>query len=285
MSSPELREVVYTADAQLRRPLAMLRDMMRDLRASRELAWRLFVREMSTQYRQTALGYFWAVLPPLVTGLIFILLNAANILRVRDTGVPYPVFVIMGTVFFGLFAEAVNAPLRTITGAQSILVKINFPREALLVAGMGQVILSFAIKLVPLAGAMIIFGVPPKITVLLLPVPLAGLLLIGTMVGVLLVPVGMLFRDIGYGLTFGTTGLFYLTPVAFPPPAQGMLSKIVAYNPLTPLMMSARELVVTGTTAYTVSMLLVILATVFLLFCGWVLFRLALPIIVERFGV
>src|SRR5438094_9814928 len=94
---------VYTPDPQLRTPARLVREMIRDLSASRELAWRLCARNISTQYRQTALGYVWAVAPPLMTSFLFILLNSANLLRAGETGVPYPVYVILGTVSFSLF--------------------------------------------------------------------------------------------------------------------------------------------------------------------------------------
>ena len=284
MSVSNLHEVVYTPESQLRKPNKLLRSMARDLIASRELAWRLFVRDVSARYRQTALGYFWAVFPPLVTSLVFVLLNSSKMLRVEETGIPYPAYVIMGTVFFGLFVDALNAPLRMVSSSRGMLVKINFPREGLLLAALARVLLDFGIKLVLLAATLVIFQVAVHPTVLFASVPLIGLLLLGTMLGVLLVPLGMLFRDITYGLTVVTTGLMFLTPVAYPSPTGGPLAVIIAYNPLTPLLMSARELVVMGPSTYTAGMLVVMLVTLVLLFAGWVLFRLALPIIIERLG-
>ena len=120
--------------------------MIRDLSASRELAWRLFARNITTQYRQTALGYVWAIGPPLMTSVIFILLNSANLLRPGDTGVPYPVFVIVGTVAFGLFLDALTAPLGAIRGAPGILPKLKFLHEALVLAAMGQLLFNFAVR-------------------------------------------------------------------------------------------------------------------------------------------
>src|SRR5829696_334316 len=126
-----MTKAVYTPDPQLRTPGRLVREMIRDLAASRELAWRLCVRNISAQYRQSALGYFWEVGPPLMTSVLFILLNSANLLRPGETNVPYPVYVILGTVAFGLFQDALNMPLNAVSGARGILPKINFPHEAL----------------------------------------------------------------------------------------------------------------------------------------------------------
>ena len=56
---------VYTPDSSLSHPLVMAREMFRDLFASRELAWRLAVRDIRAQYRQAFLGIFWAFILPL----------------------------------------------------------------------------------------------------------------------------------------------------------------------------------------------------------------------------
>ena len=188
---------VYTPDPQLRTPGRLVREMIRDLAASRELAWRLFVRNIAAQYRQSALGYFWAVAPPLMTSVLFILLTSANLLRPGEINVPYPVYVILGTVAFGLFQDALNMPLNVVAGARGILPKINFPHEALLLAGLAQILFNFAVKATLVVGVLLLFRLPVPLTAVLVVIPLAGLLLMGIAVGVLLVPVGALFQDVG----------------------------------------------------------------------------------------
>ena len=72
----DLPLTVYTPDLPLRDPRRLARDMLRDLAASRELAWRLFLRDTRAQYRNSVLGYAWVFIPPLVASLPFIYLNA-----------------------------------------------------------------------------------------------------------------------------------------------------------------------------------------------------------------
>jgi hypothetical protein len=49
--------VVYTPESKLKHPVRLAREVGRDLLASRELAWRLMVRDISAQYRQSFLGF------------------------------------------------------------------------------------------------------------------------------------------------------------------------------------------------------------------------------------
>ena len=117
-NAPDLPVAVYSPAPMLASPTKLAREMVRDLLASRELAWRLFVRDVSAQYRQSLLGVVWALLPPLAMGLVFILLQAGGVVRVADTDVPYPVFVLVGTTYWQVFVDALNAPLKSVTHAK-----------------------------------------------------------------------------------------------------------------------------------------------------------------------
>ena len=274
----------YTPDSEVRHPLRLLRSMGTDLLAGRELAWRLFVRDTAAQYRQSALGYFWVILPPLMTSVIFILLNSANVIVSNDLGMSYPVYVLTGTVFFGLFSDGMAAPLRTITASKALLIKVRFPREALLLTSWAQTVLSFLIRVALLAVCLVFLKAHIAPTAPLAIIPTFGLMLFGIMVGVLIVPLGALFQDVTYGLVLLTNALMLVTPVAFAPPASGALATIMHYNPLSPLVLCARDLLISGDTTYLPATFAVIGVCLVLFAIGWVLFRLAVPIIVERMG-
>ena len=284
MSEPALPITRYTPESRLRHPIALLRQMWKDLRASRELSWRLIVRDISAQYRQTALGYFWAIFPPLVTSLVLILLRSSAVMDIKGISMPYPAYVMMGTVFFQLFVDALNFPLKVVNESKALLTKINLPREAFILSGMGQVLFSFGIKVVLLVGVFVYFKVSISWTTLLVPIPLLGLMLLGTMLGVLLIPVGLLYKDIQLALVIAAQGLVFLTPVAYPPNVEGTLGKLINLNPVTPLLMAAKDLVTRGIPNNLGLFFIVFGLTLALLFMGWVIYRLALPIIIERIG-
>ena len=281
-TSKQNKVVTYTPESPILRPLHLLKDMMMDLKASFPLAYRLTARDISSTYRQTALGYFWAILPPLVTSLTFIALNKANVIRVQNISVPYAVFVITGTVLWQLFVDALNAPLKVVNLNRSMLSKINFPKEALIISGMGQVLFSFIIKLILLTAVLILFQVNVKWTSVFLLLPMTGLLTLGTLGGVLLVPVGMLYRDIEQGLTICTSALMFFTPVLYPAPSGGLLGKIMEYNPVAPFMLVGREMLFGGRLNTVQPAVVVFTLTITLVLVGWVLYRVAMPILIER---
>jgi lipopolysaccharide transport system permease protein len=284
MSEKELPITHHTPESKIRHPLAFIKEMFRDLGSSRELAWRLVIRDISAQYRQTALGYFWAVFPPLVTSLVLILLKSSAVMDIKGIDIPYPAYVMMGTVFFQLFVDALNAPLKIVTESKAILTKINLPGEAFILSGIGQVLFSFGIKLILLIGVFLYYKVHVGWTATLLPIPLLGLLLFGTMLGILLIPVGLLYKDIQSALLIATQGLVFLTPVAYPPNVGGTLGKIMNLNPVTPLLMAAKDLVNHGVPDNLIPFFTVLGLALIFLFIGWIVYRLALPIIIERIG-
>jgi len=165
-----------------------------------------------------------------------------------------------------------------------MLPKINFPREALVLAAVGQILFNFAVKVTLVAAVLVAFRVPVQPTALLAAVPLVGLLVMGLALGVLLIPIGMLFQDVVQGLGIVGAGLVFLTPAAYPPPREGLLGFLTACNPLTPLIMAARDLIVLGSSTYMTTAIMVVVAAIAVLLLAWVVFRLAMPILIERMG-
>jgi lipopolysaccharide transport system permease protein len=275
---------VYTPESPLKNPARLLREMFRDLLASRELAWRLFVRDTSAQYRQSILGYAWAFIPPLVASLPFVFLNSQGVVAIKGTSIPYPAFAMIGTIIWQVFVDALTVPLKTVTAAKSMLVRINFPREAILLAGLGQVIFNFLIRLVLLVGVFVWFRIMPPTTTLLFPLGITSLTMIGFMIGILLTPLGLLYNDIQQMIPIMTMFLMFLTPVIYPQPKTGLAGVITKWNPLTPLMTTTRDWITLGTTSELFGFVLVCISTLCLLFLGWVIYRLALPHIIARIG-
>ncbi|KAF3884787.1 MULTISPECIES: ABC transporter permease [Nostocales] len=277
-----LPEVIYTPESQLRRPIDLLKQMWRDLLASRELAWRLMVRDITAQYRQSFLGVAWAFLPPIVMAVGFTLANDANVINVGKTDIPYPAYVMFSTALWQTFVEALNGPVQAVTVAKPMLARVNFPRESLILAKVGEVFFNFAIKLILIVGLYFWFRISIAWTVILVPVALIHLVVLGTFIGVLLAPLGILYQDVSKGLTLITGFWLFLTPVVYPVPNEGTFGLLVKLNPVTPLLVTARELATTGVISNPLEFWVVSVLSFVGLLLTWVTFRLAMPFVVER---
>ena len=275
---------VYTPESQLQSPLTLLRSMWHDLKASRELAWRLTVRDINARYRQSILGVLWAFLPPLATAGTFIFLNSEGIVNVGTTKIPYVAFALFGTVLWQFFTECITTPLKVVTTNKLMLAHINFPREALILSAIGQVLFNFCMRLVILVAVFVIFHLQPTWGLLLAPLAMLMLMLLGILIGIILTPIGMLYADVKEGIALILPLGLLLTPVVYTTPEQGILAVLAKINPVSPILMAARDLATVGTMTDLISFLIISGITILGLLVMWVVYRVSIPILTERIG-
>lgn len=277
-----LPEAVYSPESLLRRPFKLMHAMGRDLLAARELAWRLMVRDIRAQYRQSLLGVFWAFVPPIATAIGLTLANNAEVLNVGATDLPYPAYVMLSMTLWQTFAESVTGQVQAIVNAKYLLSKINFPREALILSQMGQVGFNFLIKLLLIVALFLWFKMPVTWAVIVAPVALLHLVGFGTGIGLILAPLGGLYEDVSKGLTLFLTAWLFVTPVLFPLPQSGLFAVLVKLNPVTPLLMTTRELATVGTVSAPGAFWVASLIALLVLLLGWLVYRIAMPFMIER---
>ena len=282
MRSKGLLIEIHTPESLLRHPRQLRKQMWHDLLASRELAWRLMVRDISAQYRQSVLGIVWAFIPPIVMAAGFTLASQANIVNVGKTDLPYPAYVMFSTALWQTFVESLNGPVDAVIKAKPMLARVNFPREAVILAKVGEVLFNFAIKLLLIIGLFIWYRIGVSWTVIIAPVALIHLIMLGTFLGTLLSPLGVLYQDVSKSLTMVTGFWLFLTPVVYSVPEQGLFGFLVKLNPVTPLLVTTRELATTGIISQPVGFWLVSVLTWVGLLLTWIAFRIALPYVIER---
>lgn len=273
---------VYTPESQLRSPVKLGKAMWSDLKNSKELAWRLFVRDFSARYRQSFLGIFWAFLPALLSGLVFTILQAKNVVNLGRVDIPYPVFAIIGTTLWQIFSESINAPLRAVQNCKPMLAKINFPREALIVAAFYDVLFGVAIKSIVIFAVMLFFRMPLK-SGLLFSIPAVLILIVfGLALGLFFTPIGILYSDISSALAIFIQFWFFVTPVVYPPPETFPYSLITTINPVSPLLVGTRDLMTNGILVDGLIFMVISSCSVIGLLMAWVIYRVTMPIIIER---
>jgi lipopolysaccharide transport system permease protein len=275
--------VTYGSASQMRSPGQLLTAMWSDLYASRELAWQLLKRDISAQYRQSYLGVVWAILPAVVTAIGFSFATQSKVLNVGTTELPYFAYVMFSTVLWQTFVEAITIPIQNVTSAKPILSRINFPREALILSSLGQVFFNFIFKLLLIIGLFFWFRMPITWSILISPLALIHLVMFGTLIGVLVAPLSLLYQDFSRAITLLTGLWLMLTPVVYPvPQGSGLFGKIVQLNPVTPLLVTTRELSTTGTVSNSSGFWIVSIMTFIGLLLAWIVYRLAMPFVIER---
>ncbi|WP_392436983.1 ABC transporter permease [Cruoricaptor ignavus] len=274
---------VYEPKSQKKSLGELLQEMFQDFTSSLSLAKRIFIRDKKAEYRQSVLGILWAFITPFTNAIVWIFLSASGAINVTGTGIPYPLFVFLGTMIWGIFSESVNMPLTGTNSARALISKINFPKEAILISGFYNLLFNTGIKLIIIISVLLIFGFFPGV---LSFAGFLGMLLFiiffGISIGLLLTPVGMLYKDIGRAIPMALSFLMYITPVVYKETKFPSLQKFIDYNPLTPLINSTRNLAIGDGLDNPAYLLIILIATVFIGFFGWVFYRVSIPVIVER---
>ena len=187
-------------------------------------------------------------------------------------------------MLWAVLMDALNAPLQTLTASKNMLAKINFPRESLIVAGIYKTLVNALIKVVLLLVALIVMGIYPGWGILLFPVGLLSLILVGTVVGLALTPIGLLYTDVGKAVPLLMQFLMYLTPVVFAMPKEGLTATLFQLNPLTPLILTSRDWLTGFSPEHLGYFVFVNVISIIFLLVFWIVFRLAMPILIERMG-
>ncbi|MDA7859411.1 ABC transporter permease, partial [Mariniblastus sp.] len=167
--------ITYSAQSSIRNPVQLIRDIAMDFWFGRELAWRLFLRNIRGLYRQTLLGLFWAFLPPIANTAIWIFLRQANVFSMGDTQVDGTVYILTGMILWQAFIDAFQMPLAMLNKNRNLISKLNFPRESLLLVGIGEVLFDLLIRLLLLIPAFLIFQVTVHASILYAPIAILGL--------------------------------------------------------------------------------------------------------------
>src|SRR5215203_2174853 len=146
------------------------REMLHEQIAYRELLVQMTRRDLMLRYKQTVMGFGWAVFMPLMNTLIFsvIFTRVAPI----DTGMPYPLFAYCGLMTWNFFASSVRFAVSSLTANANLVTKVYFPREVFPFSAVLVSLVDFAVSAIILVVFMAYYRVVPTSTILFLPVVL-----------------------------------------------------------------------------------------------------------------
>lgn len=278
---------VYNSKSEIRNPIEMFKNISADFWSGRELGWRLFLRNLRGLYRQTFLGLFWVFLPPIANTAVWVFLRRTGAFQLGgNLDMPMTIYILTGMILWQTFIDAFQMPLKTVNQNRGMIAKLRFPRESLLLVGLGEVLFDFAIRSLLLIPAFLWYGVMPDAAIFwAFPIALL-MILYAAGLGMLIMPIGSLYQDVNRFIGIAMPFWMLTTPIIYVITdkmlANPNTSLLVWLNPAAPLLVWARDLTLFGETAFaTPGMILAFLAIpIFLL--GLAVFRISIPVIVER---
>lgn len=204
----------------------------RELWDQHELLQSLVYRDVQVRYKQTVLGFAWAILQPTFAMLIFTFIFG-KFAKIPSDDAPYAVFVYAALLPWTFFSTAVLQAGQSLVNQQSLLTKIYLPRMFVPAAPVGGALVDLAISFGVFSLIMLYYQRIPGWGIVLLPLLLVMLLCATLGVGLLLAALTVTYRDFRFVIPFMLQAWMYVSPVIYPMsiiPEEYRL--ILALNPL-----------------------------------------------------
>jgi len=188
---------------------------VREIFAHREMLGLLVRRDLKAKYKDSALGFLWALARPLVQLAIYYVVLGHFLQAAR--GIPdFAVYVLAGLTAMGLFTEIAVGGTGSIIANAGLVKKVYMPREVFPLASTGSALFNFGIQLIVLLLATLLVGKPPIHWEFFYAVPsLAVLLVYGLAFALICSALNVYLRDMQYLVEVATLLLFWMSPVVY----------------------------------------------------------------------
>jgi len=180
----------------------------------RELLFFLTWRDVKIRYKQTVLGFSWAILQPFMTMVVFSIFFG-SLAKIDSEGIPYPLFNYAALLPFTFFENAIQISTNSLVSNANMVTKVYFPRIFVPISGVLSSLVDFLIAFVVLLGMMFFYQYQPTIGVLLLPLFLMLGLITALGVSLWMSALNVKYRDVRYIVPFLLRFWFFATPIAY----------------------------------------------------------------------
>ena len=184
----------------------------REVASFSELLRTMVIRDLKLRYRNSALGFLWSLLSPLLMMLVFILVFKV---LTQSTIENYPVFLMAGLLPWIFTQGSVAGGLHSVTGNANLINKVYFPRELLPVSMVLAGFVQFVAGYLLLTVVLLAVRVELHMTILFVPVIMLLNLLFALGLAMVVATVNVFFRDLQHLVEIGLLAWFFLTPIFY----------------------------------------------------------------------
>lgn len=240
----------------------------------RELLFMLTWRDIKVRYKQSVMGFLWAVFMPALIVVSGVLVRTA---AARVAGVPVTAAdigsVMVKAVPWAFFIGAVKFGTQSLVGNSNLVSKIAFPKEVFPLAAVGSSLFDFAIASVTLVVVLLLFGWHPTLRALW-SIPLfAVLVMFASALALFLSAANLFYRDVKYVVDAVLTFAIFFTPVLYDSSMLGRWQNVALLNPVAPLLEGISVSMIHGEPPQTGWVTYSLVLSMLLLFSTYVFFK------------
>lgn len=222
-----------------------MRKIFAELKDCRHLIYILAWRDIKIRYKQSVMGFLWAILMPLViigAGLLVryaVSMGSGRALNLADLA-----SVALKSVPWAFFVGSIRFATNSLTGNSNLVTKIYFPREVFPLSAVMASLFDFMVASSLIVAILIWARVGISLQLLWLPVILVLLVLLVVGLGMFLACANLFFRDVKYLVeVFLTFGILF-TPVFYEARIFGKWAPLLLLNPIGAILEIMNDVVV-----------------------------------------
>lgn len=184
--------------------------MWRDVRRYEYLIANFVRRDLRVKYRNSALGYFWSLLDPLLLSGVYIVLFTIVAGKPQRL---YPLWVIIGVLSWRFFGASLQQGISSLTSNEATINSIYFPRCLFSIASASSQLVMTSMNLLVAVPFLIYFGITPTVYLLMVPLGMLLLWMLALGAGLGLSCLNVVNRDVGHLISFLLRAGLYISPV------------------------------------------------------------------------
>lgn len=208
------------------------------------LLYELVKRDLKIKYRRSVLGYLWSLLNPLLMMIVFTVVFSTLF---RFDIPNYPVYLLSGQLIYSFYSEATNMSMSSIINSASLIKKVYIPKYIFPLSRVLSSFVTLMFSLLAMVIVMVVTQVKFTWVILLLPIPLAYILLFSIGVGLILSVMAVYFRDMIHLYGVVLAAWMYLTPIMYPLSiVPDYVRQFILFNPMYYFVEIFRQIVLYG---------------------------------------
>ncbi len=239
----------------------------------KDLFWQLTFREIKARYKQSILGYAWAILVPLLN-LLVLSIVFSYVFRVPTGNIPYPIFLFVALVPWMFLANSLSAATASVIANSTLITKVKLPREILPLAAVSSKLIDLFLTSIVLVIFLFFYSISFYPTLFLIPLIFITQFFLILGLSFFLSATNVFFRDIENVLGVFLTIWMYLTPILYP--TELIPPKFKAFfllNPMTGIVSAYREIILYGRFPIWSEFIYSFCFSIILLIFGWIYFK------------
>lgn len=185
-----------------------------DLWRYRELFYFLAWRDILVRYKQTVIGFAWALLRPFLTMVVFTVVFG-KLAKLPSEGVPYPIMVFAAMLPWQFFSNSLAEASNSLVGNSNLISKVYFPRLIVPASSVITSFIDFLISAGIMAILMLWYSFVPDWKIVLLPLFVVIAFAASMGFGLLLTALNVKYRDFRYIVPFIVQFGLYISPIGF----------------------------------------------------------------------